>query len=568
MSADGAASNGLEKSVSELLGIVDHARERALTQDECATLMAVIHMVALLQETLRSKNVSLDKIRNIAFGGETESTRNVLRKKAMKKEDKGEENGDGAAKAKAEDIPSKEPPKDPEKKVEGHGRLGADDYTGATKTRIEHPILKRGDDCPLPGCDGKVYPIRDAVSVHLYATAPVQAHVLRREQLRCNLCNTVFTAPTPDDPMWVMDRKYDPSVAAMLALLCYKAGLPLNMIAYIQAHCGVPLPIGTQYQLLKEPAAALKPLIEEYVRQAANAYLLQHDDTYRKILELTQEQREAILGKDKAADRTGTFTTGIVALMMNGRMIALFFTGPRHAGENLTEVLKHRLPHLPAPILMCDALDRNLPRDIMTILCNCMSHSRRKFVEVAAHFPEQVREVLLKLWDVYKTDGEARDQNLSPQARMELHRKESLPRMLKLRKYLRAQIDTGRVEPNSSLGQAIRYLLKHWRALTNFLRVPGAPIDNNITERALKVAIRHRKNSLFYRTLNGAVVGDGFMSIIHTAELNGIDTLDYLVSLLRHLPQIAASPGDWMPWTYRDTLERMAAETRRLEPAA
>lgn len=241
-------------------------------------------------------------------------------------------------------------------------------------------------------------------------------------------------------------------------------------------------------------------------------------------------------------------------------MIALFFTGPRHAGENLTLVLKLRTPTLPDPTLICDALDRNLPKDILTILCNCIAHSRRKFVEVAAHFPEQVREVLLTLWDVYKTDGEARDQNLSPEARMELDRKESLPRMLELRKYLRAQLDTNRVEPNSSLGQADTCSNTGGRS-----RISSAWLA---PERVLKMAIRHRKNSMFYRTLNGAGVGDDFMSIIHTAELNGIDTLDYLVSLLRHLPQIAASPTDWMPWTYRDTLERMAAETRPLEPAA
>lgn len=562
MSADGAAPAGRVKSVRELVEIVDQARERPLKPEECDTLLSVIHMVALLQETLRSKNVSLQKIRNIAFGGETESSRNVLRKMA-KKEGNGEEDGE----TKAADVPDSEQPKSPEKEVEGHGRLSADDYTGAIQTRIEHPILSHGDDCPLPGCDGTVYTIRDAVRVFLYGKAPIQAEVLRREQLRCNLCNTVFTAPMPDDPRWQADSKYDPSVAAMLAILCYKAGMPLNAIAHIQSSCGIPLPIGTQYQRLKEAAAGLKPLVEEYKRQAANAYLLHNDDTNRKILELTQEQREEILGVEKAAGRTGTFTTGIVALMFNGRMIALFFTGPRHAGENLTEVLKHRSPDLPPPILMCDALDRNLPKDIMTILCNCMSHSRRKFVEVAAHFPEQVREVLLTLWDVYKTDGEARDQKLSPQARMELHRKESLPRMLKLRKYLRGQLDSRRVEPNSSLGHAIRYLLNHWRALTNFLRVLGAPLDNNITERALKTAIRHRKNSLFYRNLNGAGVGDDFMSMIHSAELNGIDSLHYLVSLLCHLPQIAACPGDWMPWSYRDTLERLAAQTS-LEPAA
>jgi transposase len=97
---------------------------------------------------------------------------------------------------------------------------------------------------------------------------------------------------------------------------------------------------------------------------------------------------------------------------------------------------------------------------------------------------------------------------------------------------------------------------RNWLGLTRFLHVENAPLDNNITERALKQAIKHRKNSLFYKTLNGARVGDTFMSLIHTAELNGVDAFEYLVALLRHPVQIAANPGEWMPWNFRAALER------------
>jgi transposase len=81
----------------------------------------------------------------------------------------------------------------------------------------------------------------------------------------------------------------------------------------------------------------------------------------------------------------------------------------------------------------------------------------------------------------------------------------------------------------------------------------GAPLDNNICERALKMAILHRKNSIFYKTLNGARVGDLFMSLIHTCQLNGVNALDYLQTLSKHSAELAAAPEQWLPWNYRDT---------------
>jgi len=109
------------------------------------------------------------------------------------------------------------------------------------------------------------------------------------------------------------------------------------------------------------------------------------------------------------------------------------------------------------------------------------------------------------------------------------------------------------------LRQAIAYMHKHWDQLTLFLRHPGAPLDNNICEQALKKAILHRKNAYFYKTENGAHVGDLFMSLIHTCELNGVNPFDYLTELNKHADELSAHPADWMPWTYRDTLAKQAA---------
>ncbi len=191
-------------------------------------------------------------------------------------------------------------------------------------------------------------------------------------------------------------------------------------------------------------------------------------------------------------------------------------------------------------------------------MANCIAHARRRFVDVVENFPEECRFVLGSLRDVYRIEASARIQDLSPRERLELHQTESKPLMDALEKWLGEQFEEKKVEPNSSLGEAITYMLEHWEKLTLFLREPGAPLDNNIVERALKKAILHRKNALFFKTENGARVSDFFMSLIHTAELSGVNAFDYLLELQRHAKELKENPSQWMPWNYRHTLERTA----------
>jgi hypothetical protein len=249
--------------------------------------------------------------------------------------------------------------------------------------------------------------------------------------------------------------------------------------------------------------------------------------------------------------RTGVFTTGVVSVREECR-IALYTTGPQHAGENLQDVLDHRPADLSAPIQMCDGLSRNEPKS-ETIKANCNIHGRREFVEIADHFPSECERVLETIKIVYKNEIDTVKQKMTPDQRLLHHQQNSAQPMEQMRVWMKQEINGTQVEPNSDLGSAFKYVLKRWDKLTLFLRQAGAPLDNNICERILKTPIRHRDNSLFYKTMIGANVGDFFMSVIQTCRLCGKDPFDYLTTARRCSDQLRANPSAWMPWNYQAT---------------
>jgi len=424
----------------------------------------------------------------------------------------------------------------------GHGRNGAGAYTGARKVVIPAK-LAGGDACP-ECARGRVYRQQPKTLVRVVGQAPVEATVYEMERLRCNACGQVFTAETPEG----VDRdKYDVTAAAMVAQLKYGTGVPFTRLERMQGQLGIPLPAATQWELVEQAAATLKPAFEQLIAEAAQGEVLHNDDTGMRILQLAREPSD---------ERTGVFTSGIVSAC-RAHKIALFFTGRQHAGENLADVLKQRAAEIRSPIQMCDALSRNTPQQtngVQILLANCIAHGRRQFVDVAASFPSECGYVLETLGMVYGNDALAREQGLDGEARLQFHQQYSRPLMQQLHAWLRDQLDGAQTESNSGLGRAMSYLLKHWQALTLFLREQGAPLDNNICERALKKAILNRKNALFYKTPNGAMVGDLFMSLIHTCELNGVNSFRYLTELQRRAAEVKQTPRDWMPWNYTAAL--------------
>ena len=537
----------------QLNAIVERTRTEPLAQADHATLKAAVDTLARLTEELETKTTTLDRVRRLIFGPRTETTDKILGKA---QEDQSEDATPPNPSAEGETSvpPEGDTPRKPRK---GHGRNGAQAYPRAPRIRVAHATLKQGDPCPESGCDGRLYVQRQepAVLVRVTGVAPLQAQVYELQRLRCALCGTLFTA---DPPQGIGDTKYDETAAAMIALLKYGCGLPFHRIERLEQALAIPLPATTQWDVVQPAAGRLAPAFGELAQQAADGTVLHNDDTPMRILKFTAEARAEALPPGAKQERTGVFTSGVVAQTANGP-IALFKTGPCHAGEHLAEVLDQRQDPQP-PIQMSDALARNTPADHPTQAANCIPHGRRKFVEVYEAFPEEVAFVLETLRPVFLTDRQAKQDGLSPEARLLLHQQQSAPRMQALRDWMSKQIEDRLVEPNCGLGQAIAYMQHHWEKLTLFLRVPGAPLDNNLCERALKKAILHRKNSLFYRTLNGAKVGDLFMSLIHTAELHRVEPFDYLVALLRHATAVALDPAAWMPWNYTATLAHLAAD--------
>jgi transposase len=535
----------VELSMDEWEAILQRAQAEPLNEAECEWLKALGESYIYLLKLLEDKAITIDRLRKLLFGSPTEKTRDVIPQTP--------------AAPSSTVQPGIEPPPEEATPAPGHGRNGADDYCGAEKIQIPHGSLHSGDPCP--DCkNGKVYELAlPGVLVRIVGQAPVQAKVYELQKLRCNLCGKMFTAALPEG---VGSEKYDVTAGSMIALLKYGSGLPFNRLEGLQGAMGIPLPASTQWDIVQATAGTVEPAYEELIRQAAQGEVLHNDDTTIKILEFMGKRAKRQALAEDSSERSGMFTSGIVSTS-EGRRIALFFSGRKHAGENLTDVLAHRDDTLAPPIQMCDALSRNVPATFKTLLANCLAHGRRQFVDVAERFPEECRYVLEMLGEVYKNDAITRERNLSPVARLTFHQAESGPIMDKLQAWCTRQLDDRIVEPNSALGGAIAYLLRHWEKLTLFLRQPGAPLDNNIVERALKKAILHRKNSLFYKTMNGAHVGDIFMSLIYTCQFCKADPFDYLTELQRHAEALSSNPRQWMPWNYRETIQSSDADTTR-----
>jgi transposase len=476
------------------------------------------HIESLCQLAATIGKDNLSKLRHLLFGRKTETTDRVC--------------------PAAESAPAPKPP------PKGHGRRGACQYTGARWIQVNHPSLQRAQRCPQ--CQkGSLRPQRGrGVVLRISGSPPISATGWSLEKLRCDTCGQVFTAPVPPE---AGTTKYDESVGVTVALLRYGSGMPHYRLARLQQSLGVPLPESTQWELLVPLFQLALPIFEELLRQTAQSPLLHNDDTSMRILDLRRPGSATAAQIDP--ERKGTFTTAIVG-SVGQYSVALFMTGWRHAGENLGQVLQHRAGQLPPPIQMCDALSRNTCGEFDSVLANCLGHGRREFVPLASSFPKEVHFVLQQIREVYRADAQTRQLGLTAQERLLHHQTHSRPVMDKLHQWMSQQLDEKQVEPNSGLGQAMGYLLKHWEPLTLFLREAGAPLDNNICERALKMAILHRKNSLSYKTPNGARTGDLFMSLIHTCRLNGVSPYDYLLAIARHPEQVKAQPKEWLPWNY------------------
>lgn len=528
----------IEISPEEIDRYKDLLDSRNYTDKEKQIMQAILDLYRYFYHLLELKNITIRRLKQLVFGSRTEKTKNVIKKETPPSEEStvapDSESSSGSSDEKA-------------KKRKGHGRNGADSYTGAPRVYRAFETLKTGDRCPE--CErGNVYDTDNpGTRVHLVGNAPIQGTVYQLQRLRCPACGKVFSA----DPPIEKKEKYNETVGAVIEVLKYGSGFPFYRLEKLQEGFGVPMPTSTQWDIVVSDANNTYYVFEHMKLEAAQGDIVHNDDTIMKIL--------ASMGSNPdEPSRTGCFTTGILSVK-DGNKIAIFQTGRKHAGENMNELLKLRHPDRAPPIQMCDAASRNIPKEFQVILGNCNTHARRRFVDVSWSFPDECAYVLEIFKKVYINDAVTKKKHMSPQDRLTFHQEHSAPLMSELKSWFHEQFDENKVEPNSGLGQAITYMINHWDALTLFLRVPNAPLDNNICEQVLKKSILHRKNSLFYQTELGAYVGDLFMSLIHTCSLCKVNPFEYLVVLQKYKQLTRKNPAAWMPWNYKETVMALAA---------
>jgi len=453
------------------------------------------------------------------------------------------QDGDGQ-----KDLSTADAPQDDGQKAarvaKGHGRLSQQDYSGAHRVPIPFDRPELGERCPCGR--SKLRPHKET-HLTLVGRPPIDGFRFELDCRRCD-CGEIFRPrATPPE---ALQRKYDPSAVAMMAILKHWQGMPGFRLQKLQRQLGLPLPDATQADYVRSLAEAIQPVAQALEPLCAQARLFYLDDTGARIITRIKQQRREPKGK-----RNGSHATGVVAATAHG-LIQLYMIGAQHAGENLDRLLSLRVAGSPPPMVMGDGSPCNTRHDHNVKQLNCLFHARQYFTEAELSFPQEAGEALRLISKVYKWERKAK--GLDDCRRLAHHKKHSAPLMKQLKGYLQGLIAQRLVEPNSLMGQAIKYTLKRWSGLTGFLRIPGAPLDNNAAERALKRFVLIRKNSLFYKTVQSAAQAGAIMSVIATGVAHGVSPLDYLADLYRYESDVARHPELWLPWNYRERLSQVA----------
>jgi transposase len=490
-----------ELSQTELDGLIERVKQAtehglALSGADLQLLLNALLMLAQLQEQMADHDITLHKLRKLA--GIVSSSEKL-----------------------SAVVPTSLPPK--QKKTPARPPKPATERV--IHERCQHKLngLAKGQRCPE--CErGTLYQYDPAVVLRISGQTPLKStqHIL--ERLRCNTCGAYFTAALPDivradgpaEQAYGPPRLGGASARALMGIQKYFAGAPFYRQQTLQQLLGMPVGASTVFDQCEQLANALQPLFTCLLLLAGKAAHYGIDDTTNRILAQGPIQKpDRRTGKPK--ERSGVYTSVAIALRAEGQACVLYQTNVGHAGEWLDEILRSRPPTAP-PVIMSDALSRNRPtvvKDYHQALCN--AHARREFVDVAAHFPDQVAWVLERYALIWKHDHHCEAEEHSPAARLAYHRDHSLPVLEAIREWGQAQLASGAVEANSGLGQAIGYYTRHYEGLTAFCRWEGAPLDNNWAERELKLIIRGRNNALFFKTPAGAAIADVITSVVATA---------------------------------------------------
>lgn len=509
-----------------------------LTAEDRQRLGGVLDFTLWLQHEAESNRLTMKKLMGVIFG------------KFKKPDRKGSDSdnsgggysggGGGANKASEGNAENTESSKPKTPHGKNHGRTPASAYKNAIEEKVLHSIYKVGSDCPL-NCGGKLYELQPSVIVQIRGQSDAYAVNYQLQRLRCKTCGALFTAEPPEGVS--RENKYDAQFKANVAVNKYMTGSAFHAMQTRYGAEELPISDATLWKCVKELNDSVEPVYQAAQQFSAQSDLFHYDDTWCKILSVSEQARH-----DPDVKR-GCYTT-VVLSQHEGQHISLYFSGNQHAGQNMTALLSKRDACRKVAMTMSDALSANFKGDFKAIVCNCLAHAVRKFKDVEGAHIDFAEEILIALGKVYTNERIVVELAFTPEQRLEYHKQHSKSVMDGLKQKLLMSKDNKEYEPNSHFGKAASYFLKHWEAMTQFMKIPGAPIDNNVCERAVKQAIRIRKTGYFHRTGNGARVASCVMSLIKICQLNKVNPLKFLVACQKYTQEVARSPHLWFPWNY------------------
>ena len=455
---------------------------------------------------------------------------------------------------KTENTPDSAAPKNDEELAERAERKSKKEVT-----RIKHALDRQNIKCP--GCQKNMH-LAHEKSVTIIRLAGLVEEKHEIETCRCLECGTSKEAEFAEANEKRIGN-FTVDAASMICSLRYALGMPSFRLEEFTACMGLRIADSTQWDLFERCADEVHDFMKFLRQHASKGEVIQMDDTSVRINEMAQMFKSMKNGDLQPVARTGLHTTGYLAKFAQGK-ICLFDSGLHHAGEVFEKMNKARSVEEQV-ILMTDASSSNTCKvggmSLKVIQANCNSHAVRKFKELddSPAFEEHVTFILKLYRSIFELDKQSKEK--SPMERLILHQKQSLPKMLEIKSKIEEDFVEKRVEPNSPLGSAYKYFLNHFEKLIAFCKYERAPICNNESERLLKRAIRHRKNSLFFKNRVGAAVGDIHMSILLTAKENGLNPVHYLAALLKFGNECRQNPEAFLPWNFSATLEQLKTQS-------
>lgn len=435
--------------------------------------------------------------------------------------------------------------KKPKKPRENGGRFGFEDYPNAPTVTHDVEGCQPGDLCVHCGF-GKYYYGKDRKQLE-FSGGPivtVKRHI--KKALRCNRCGH-------EKLNHQKIVKWKPE--ARSALVIHKIyGTPWYRISRLQKLSGIPIAMSTQWTQCKgvwEDAA--KYVVSELYRLGIEHSLWCTDDTGMKILSVLKAN--ALLPEsEQRACHTTAIHTGYGKFK-----IILYMTANRYCRENWVPLLAKRNT-TDKVVVMTDASNQSLPKDAEREKAEsavCLGgHARRKFKDIELNYPSECEYFLSLIHDLYQNDDICKD--MEPQERLEYHKKHSQPLIDAIYAKIAELFNHRIIEPNSDLGKAMNYWLNHREGLTAFLRIKGIPLDNNWAENALRIMAIYRKASLFFKTLNSAMVMSDLFGLVATCEANGINAFAYLNWIQVHWKAVQENPQAYLPWCFEQDTEKIA----------